>query len=150
MKNTRAVYQKLREVKYGRLLKLYKTFIKRTPDNCKYNYPYKFFSQGEEKEIRLCLLHQDKLDLKSGIFPHLVDICDKLEHCRNCNAFLIKYTKDDVKKIFEDQLKKKTYPDICSLEWVLEQSYPDIPILNPLLKIYYHIKRKISKNGAIL
>ena len=46
MKNTRAVYQKLREIKYYHLVQLYKRYLKKLPENCKYNCPYRFSSNG--------------------------------------------------------------------------------------------------------
>ena len=145
MKNVRTVYQKLREVKYVHLLKLYKYYLKRIPENCRYNYKYTFYSDGKEKEIRLCLLHQENIDLKKGVFPHLIDVCEELEGCKNCNAFIIKYSKEDVKKIFIQQLKDRKYPDICSLEWVLDQGNSEIPVIGIFSKIFLFIKRKIFK-----
>ena len=50
MKNTRAVYQKLREIKYYHLVLLYKRYLKRLPENCKYNCPYRFSSNGGARD----------------------------------------------------------------------------------------------------
>jgi hypothetical protein len=130
MKNVRDVYQKLREVKYHYLIKLYKKYLKKVPSNCRYNYLYTNFplnGNDFQPSISLCLLHQPDLDLKSGIFPHLVDICQEPKHCINCNAFVFKHTKESIKEHLEGQLKDPkiraaNYPDICALEWVLERT----------------------------
>lgn len=147
MKSARIVAQKLREVKYHHLVVFYKKLLKRNPENCLYNHPYRFISDSETHEIRLCLLHQPNLDLDSGVFPHLIDVCQEVKQCINCNGFILKYNKDSVKKLFEEELKnkglkEKKYPDICALEWVLEQS-----TLNPLPllhRILYSIKKVFS------
>jgi hypothetical protein len=155
MKNTRAVFLKLREVKYYHLTQLYKRYLKRMPENCKYNCPYRFSSNGgADTEIRLCLLHQPHLDLKMGVFPHLVDLCQETSHCINCNAFILRHTKESVKNIFELELKnqaikQKKYPDICALEWVMEQSVVGLKPFSFLVKIYYKIKSIIAQNRIL-
>jgi len=96
------------------------------------------------------MLHQPDLDLSAGVYPHLIDVCQIPGHCTNCNGFICRYTKEDVQKIFEEELnnqkvKSKKYPDICALEWVLEQSVVGIPPLNYIQKIYFFFKKIISK-----
>lgn len=138
MRNTREIFLKLREVKYHYLIKLYKQLLKKIPSNCKYNYPYKFTTDnGKEVEIRLCLLHQPNTDLSSGIFPHLIDVCQEPHHCVNCNAFIFRHTKESIKKDLEDELigsdpktKAQKYPDICALEWVMETPVNSLKPIN--------------------
>lgn len=150
MKNTRAVYQKLREIKYYHLVQLYKRYLKRLPENCKYNCPYRFSSNGGvETEIRLCLLHQPHTDLKAGVFPHLIDLCQETKDCINCNAFILRHTKESVKNIFEMELsnrkiKEEKYPDICALDWVMEDPSLKIKPLSFFRRIYISIKYRIK------
>jgi hypothetical protein len=158
MKNVRAIYQKLREVKYYHLVEIYKQYSKRIPTNCKYNYQYVIGDNetrngcpdcGAPIRIGLCLLHQPNLDLKTKVIPHLVDVCQEPRHCINCNGFIARYGKEDIKKIFEEELKNMTikrikYPDICALEWVLEQSIVGPPPFNWIQKIYYVAKKRLS------
>jgi len=150
MKNTRAVYQKLREIKYYHLVLLYKRYLKRLPENCKYNCPYRFSSNGgTETEIRLCLLHQPHTDLKAGVFPHLIDLCQETKDCINCNAFILRHTKESVKNIFEMELsnrkiKEEKYPDICALDWVLGEPSFKIKPLSFFRKIFISIKYRIK------
>lgn len=156
MKNVRSVYQKLREVKHHHLKKLYKLYSRKIPINCKYNHGYEI-SMTDNKmktEIRLCLLHQPNLDMRSGIYPHLIDICQYPHQCSNCNGFILKYSKEMVKEIFEEELKnikvkEKKYSDICALEWVLEQSVIGLPPFSTIQKMYYAIKRWLSKNKIL-
>ena len=150
MKSVREIYQKLREVKYHHLLKLYKKYLKKVPANCRYNYPYTI-NPGTKGSgtIRLCLLHQPDIDLTTGIFPHLVDICQESEHCISCNAFILRHTKDSIKNDFEEVLKNQKikadiYPDICALEWALEKSVLETAPFPLLKKVYLNIKNMIK------
>ncbi len=157
MKSTGKIWKKLREVKYYHLVKLYKKFLKRVPENCRYNYPY-YLKKGKiSTVINLCFLHQPESNLPKGRFiwpppnpenakiePHLLDICQEIHHCQNCNAFVYRYTKKDLQQLFEERLndkkyKEKEYPDICALEWVLEKPVTDIPFIGWLWKFFYHI-----------
>ena len=146
MRNVRAVYQKLRDVKYVHLVKLYKKLFRKVPENCRYNFEYTI---SDKTTIGLCLLHQPEVDLENGVFPHLVDICQDIHHCSSCNAFVPRFTKKGVQELFEQRLKNKKlkereYPDICALEWVLEQNVIGIPPLNFIQKIWFYIKKVVS------
>lgn len=156
MRRPGSIYKKLKEVKYRHLVSLYKYYLRRTPEICKYNCPYAFTGEdGKEHQIRLCLLHQkDPTGLQRGLYPHLVDVCQELPQSMKCNAFISRYTKDDVKKIFEEELKNKNirakkYPDVCALEWVLERSVVGFPPLNWFQKLYFTIKRVLVKNSIL-
>ena len=151
MRSTRDVYQKLREVKYYHLIKLYRYFSRRVPENCKYHYPYVITSEKSDNiEIGLCTLHQPDMILNQGVYPHLLDVCYKIHHCTTCNAFILKYNKEDIKDIFDKELKnikikEKKYPDICALEWVLTRTIFEIPPISFIHKIFYYIKNIFSK-----
>jgi len=132
--------------------------LRKIPENCKYNYPYKVTGDdGAMVEIRLCLLHQPELDLKSGVFPHLVDICQEPKHCISCNAFVLRYTKETIKEKFEVDLKdkthkEKTYPEICALEWAMGDSIY-ITILEKIRRWFKKIVGKDTnehhQNGSV-
>jgi len=151
MRNVRAVYQKLRDVKYVHLVKLYKKFLRRDPDNCKYNFEY---TVSGKITIGLCLFHQPEVDLENGVFPNLVDVCQDAHHCSSCNAYVPRFTKKDIQELFEQRLenkklKEREYPDLCALEWVLEKNILGIPPLNFIQKIWFFIKRILSKNRVL-
>jgi hypothetical protein len=160
MKTSGAVYKKLKEVKFRHLIVLYKKYLKKVPENCKYNFPYELQgTNGQRRIIGLCLFHQENKTIKvepigpirlSGIVPHLVDLCESDEDCQNCNAFVHKYDRQMVKDLFEKELSdKKTretkYPDICALEWVLERSSVGILSTNGFFqKLIYGIKKLLG------
>jgi hypothetical protein len=155
MKNIRAVYQKLREVKHHHYVALLKIYSKKIPSNCKYNYLYTVSTDKNKNEVKigLCLLHQPDLNFKE-IHPHIVDVCQYPHHCANCNGFVINFSKEMVKELFEEELKdiklkEKKYPDICALEWVLEQSVVGLPPFSTIQKMYYAIKKWLSKNRVL-
>lgn len=167
MKKVRDVYQKLREVKYHHLVKMYKFLLKRVPDNCRYNYPYFLKKDKCSTTINLCFLHQPEENIPKPrliwpisypedikINPQLLDICKEVHHCSLCNAYIPRYTKEEISKKFEENLKdikykEKYYPDICALEWVLEQSVLGMPPFNWFQKIYFFTKKKLSKNRVL-
>ena len=146
MKSGWTVYQKLREAKFRHLVRLYKKYLKRAPANCKYNFEFKMEDpEGTPVTIRLCMLHQDQSTLK----PNLLAICQQQSHCIKCNAFIEKYTKEDVKKILEKELNDKKireskYPDICALEWVLERN-GKAKSANLIMVLFYIIKKFFKK-----
>lgn len=138
MKTSRDVYKKLRDVKHHYLVKLYKKYSRKIPENCKYNHPYPISYEGNKTVyIRLCLLHQPSLHLNSKITPHLIEVCQEIRHCSNCNGFIPKFTKEEIKEILEKDLKDKNkrtqYPDFCALEWVLEQT--EEPPFNSFIRV---------------
>jgi hypothetical protein len=157
MKTAGAVYRKLKEAKFRHLIALYRRHLKRSPENCKYNYPYLFTgSDSNPYEIRLCLCHQEELPVDpnlTGIIPHLVDVCEELEDCQTCNAFVLRHSREDIKNLFEKQLsiknvREKKYPDICALEWVLERSSVGIPPMNKFWILINRIKNILIKNRS--
>lgn len=154
MKNTRAVYKKLREIKYFHLIKLYKIFSKRVPENCKYNILHYIVSNDRSYGIRLCMLHQPSLDIKDGVYANLLEVCQHPNNASNCNGFIYRFSKEEIQAFFEKELadtkiKEKKYSDICALEWVLEQSIIGIPPFNWIQKIYYIIKNRLTKNATL-
>jgi hypothetical protein len=157
MKTAGAIYKKLREVKFHHLIDLYRKYLKKIPENCKYNYSYALQGRdGKEHIVGLCLFHQEDVVVKtdpprlSGIMPHLMDVCEANEDCRHCDAFIQRYDRQSIKELFENELAIKSiretkYPDICALEWVLERS--SVGIL-PAWNLWALLKRKFknSKN----
>ena len=148
MKSVYSVYQKLREVRFRHLTRLYKKYLKRCPENCKYNIEY-ILEDSEKRAhaIRLCTLHQDAESGKVQV--NLLAVCQRQSDCENCNAFIHKYTKDDVKKILIDELSDRKiregkYPDICALEWVLERK-TSIKPTGWFMRMIFTIKEFLKK-----
>lgn len=126
MKTTRDIYKRLRDLKFHYLTKFYKKYTRKIPENCLYNDQYNIgLEKGVPITIGLCLLHQPDPAKKEKVYPHLIEICHEPSHCVNCNAFVFKYSKENIKELFELELSDKEnvikkYPDIHTLEWVLE------------------------------
>ena len=155
MRTAGAIYRKLKEAKFRHWAVLYKQLSKKGPENCKYNYGYQFRgSDGKIYEIKLCMLHQENIDLKTGIHPHLIDVCQADHDCKECNAFINRYSKEEIKQIFLDELntkkiKETKYPDICALEWVLERYVEGVPPISTLQALYFRIKNIILRNKIL-
>ena len=137
MRTAGAVYKKLRELKYRHLVELYKKFLKRTPELCKYNRVYRVQTDGIVRDIGLCMLHQPE----TGFEPHLLAICEQTQQCASCNAFICRYTKESLKEEFE-RIRHK-YPDIVALEWVLEQ----YPVIKPWYERLWNLRGKSHVNN---
>ena len=155
MRSSGAVYRKLKEVKFHHLISLYKRYLRKSPENCRYNAPYQFIDSEEKtQEIRLCLLHQESTSLSDGVYPNLVDVCQALKDCANCNAFVVRYSREQIKELFEKELatkkiKESKYPDICALEWVLEKSCVGTGPINWIQRIYFELKKLILRNKIL-
>lgn len=151
MRNARAVYRKLKEIKYRYLVVMYKQHFRPSPENCKFNHRYEFIGDdGQKHEIRLCLLHQEDNTFRT-VMPHLIDVCTEVGQC---NAFVPQYTKEQVKALFEEELKnqrlkERKYPEVCALEWVLEQSVPGIPPINWVVALWFRFKRWALKERLL-
>ena len=84
----------------------------------------------------MCLIHQNPDEIK----PHLIEICDN-SICKECNAFVPRYTRDEIKEIFKTELsdqkiKEKKYPEICALEWVLEKNLSEFIIPSWIKRLF--------------
>lgn len=155
MRSAKDVYKKLKEVKFKRLVILYRKFSKKTPENCRYNCKYIFTDQdNNERTLRLCLMGQPHIDsINKGIFPQLVDICQEPQHATHCESWVQKYSKEEIQEIFQQELdnseiKNHKYPDIAALEWVLEKSALKVP-LGRGLTIMWQIIRILSAGGIL-
>ena len=155
MRTAGAIYRKLKEVKFRHWVVLYRQLSIKIPENCKYNHSHTFLgNDGKNYTIKLCLLHQENINLKDGIQPHFLDVCQTEKDSRECNGFLNKYSKEEIKQIFLNELNSKKnketkYPDICALEWVLERSVVGIPPLSTLQALYFRIKNIIHRNKIL-
>ena len=153
MRSPGAVFRKLKEAKFRRLVALYKKLLKKIPDNCKYNYGYKFIgSDNKPYTIKLCLIHQNFVDLKAN--THLIDICQTEEDCKNCNGFIPQCSKEEIRMIFDNELKTKNikeskYPEICALEWALERYEVGMPPISWLQALYFKVKNAILRTKIL-
>jgi hypothetical protein len=159
MKSAGEIFRKLKEAKFRHWLVIYKKLSKKTPENCRYNLIYKIIG-GDSKEypIRLCMIHQDGINWNNGekqdlIFRlnlPLVDVCQTDKDCISCNGFIQKYSREEIKKIFElelstKQIKEKKYPEICALEWVLDKYNEGYPPISWFQALYFRLKKMLLR-----
>lgn len=155
MRTAGAVFRKLKEAKFRHWVVFYKTLAKKSPENCKYNYRYEFKGNDNKiYEIRLCMLHQENIDLQQGVQPHLIDVCQANEDCIECNGYINKNTKEQIKDLFLAELntkkiKETKYPDICALEWVLEKYEVGFPPISTIQALYFRIKKFILRTKIL-
>lgn len=109
------ILEKIKYIKYQYLKKRYHKFLSKRPENCKYN---KRIVLPNKSHINICSFNLEELTL--------VDLCYKIEHSRDCNAFCPSQTKEILKQSFLDDLKSvdklaETYKDL----YVLFGMYPN-------------------------
>ena len=150
MRSPGAIFRKLKEAKFRRLVAHYKKLLKRLPENCKYNYAYKFVgSDNKPYIVKLCMIHQNYIDFEKS--SHLIDVCQTASDCEQCNGFVHRYSKEQIKELFDQELQTKNiketkYPEICALEWVLERSVVGVPPISWFQKLYFRLKNLINRN----
>lgn len=109
------IKDKLKQLKYQHLKKNYATNLAKLPTNCRYN---KEIILPNKNKINIC-----GFDLED---TRQVDLCYKLEHAKDCNAFCAKKSKEDLYQEFIDELKDEQlratkYKDINILYWAFPE-----------------------------
>ena len=135
------IKSKYKQCLYQHLKKIYTKNLNVLPSNCKYN---KQIRLPNKSVINICTFNlEDTFDL---------DLCYKIEHAKECNAFCNKNTKESlyiqfIKEIQNDQVRSTKYKDIHTLFWVYpELEYEEFPKKrNILAKIYSDIKTFLKK-----
>ena len=110
------IKNKFKQFKYQHLKKIYAKNLSRLPDNCKYNKEIKL---PNRTRLNICGFNLED--------SHVVDLCYKPEHAKECNAFCAKKSKEELYIDFVDELKSDPiratkYKDINTLYWV----YPEL------------------------
>ena len=106
------IRNKLKQLKYQHLKKIYAKNLSRLPENCKYN-----------KEIRLP--NRSRLNICGFDFDDTydIDLCYKPEHAKDCNAFCSKKSKEElyidfVEEVKDDQIRATKFKDLNTLYWM--------------------------------
>lgn len=128
------IKKKIKDIKYQYLKKLYKKYLNKSPQNCKYN---KILKLPNGSEVPFCSFNIENLNT--------VDLCYKKEHCDGCNAFCFKYNKEDIRKDFlkelnDPNIRATKYKDLNVFYWLFHGF--DEEVLEPKNSI---ISRVISK-----
>ena len=93
------------------------------------------------------MLHQDGTKVSQ---PQMIDVCQADSDCRDCNGFIPKYTREEIKTLFLSELntkkiKEKKYPEICALEWVLEKYEEGYPPISWIQALYFRTKKLLLR-----
>jgi len=110
------ILEKLKQLKYQHLKKMFTKHLSKTPSNCKYN---KVIILPNKTQLNICTFNlEENID---------VDLCYKAEHSKDCNAFCSLYTKEQLKEILLEEIKDPQkratyYKDVNILYWL----YPDL------------------------
>ena len=110
------VQSKYRHLKYQHIKKIYDKNLSKIPNNCKYNKQIKLPNLSK---LNICSFNlEDSFE---------VDLCYKLEHSKNCNAFCPIKTKEQLYSDFmaslsDDKERATLFKDINTLFWV----YPNL------------------------
>jgi len=122
MKGMGKIFQRFKQIRFRYLKKFLEDHLEQKSTNCVYNRPTTF-SQGGHENVFLCGLGFEKKEWLGGA-------CDcrlNPDLAKNCDAFESLYTKDALKKVFNDFLEQKElehiskhYPDLATLMWVLD------------------------------
>lgn len=104
----------------------------------------------QEKPICICTFGSDKSETWNG------DICDDDSVSQNCPKFIPLQSKEDAEAEFLENLRNddfvlKTYPDIASLQWVLNQRTWNMRVFSFLWYvrfIFSFITRRFKKNDT--
>jgi hypothetical protein len=67
-----------------------------------------------------------------------------------CITFVPKYTREEIKNLFlqelaNKKLKEKKYPEICALEWVLDRDTSQFSLPKTIKQFFFKIKNILSK-----
>jgi hypothetical protein len=128
MKQPTKIKDKLRQLKFAYIKQFYKEHLSRDPKNCVYNKPV-IFAGTKEHATKVCTYFSDN---------NYFQICDSLECAGNCNAFVARLKKKDIRASLELDIKSNPmkYPEIMALNWVLEESDKDNFYTNVKYYIY--------------
>lgn len=118
------IKDKLKQLKYQYLKKIFEKYLIRNPENCKYNKEIYLSKQ----RLQVCTFDLDN--------TKELDMCYKKEHSEYCNAFCLKYSKETlrdafIKELKDPQTRATKYKDINVLYWehpeLEQEDFPESP-----------------------
>ena len=112
MRSPREVKDKIRQIQFEHLKKVYEEKLAKEPENCTYNREIKVRGQ-EEVATRVCVYFSTN---------NHFEVCNTSECSQSCNAFIPKRDKKELRKNLEDDVEAhpQKYPEILVLKWALE------------------------------
>jgi hypothetical protein len=123
--------------------------LKVLPENCTYN---KEIDIGERGKVRLCTLGQKVTPvLETGGLL----VCEKCEQARACIAYAAKHkSREEATLALAEELKdpaekRKRFPDLIALEWVMDNSMHGLK-KDPPTKRHRYLLKVITKVESFL
>jgi hypothetical protein len=112
MKSPTEIKQKIRNIEYEYLKKVYQTRLSKDPQNCVYNK--KATAPGSDEALtRVCSYFTT---------DDSVQVCDSGECSQSCNAFVFKYDKRQLRELLQQDISTNPtkYPELLVLNWSLD------------------------------
>jgi len=125
MKSPGVIYRHYRLVRHNQLLQELQKNLKRCPQNCHYWKEISLKDEhGKGYKVPLCYLGQQE---GKSLNTSILTICSTVDNAQKCNAYSLKNKKEDIeKKLISDlndpKVKFEKYPELATLEWVLDKS----------------------------
>lgn len=112
MKTPTEIKQKIRNIEYEYLKRVYQARLSKEPQNCLYNK--RVVLPGSEKAItRVCAYFTD---------ADTIQACNTSECSRNCNAFVCRHDKKTLRDLLQEDVRSNPtkYPELMVLGWTLD------------------------------
>jgi len=113
MKSPTEIKNKVKQLKFEYLKAFYQKHLVKEPQNCFYNRSIVLDSANKEVTTRICTYFTD---------GETYQICNSVKCSKQCNAFVPKREKKDLKDVLESDMTQnpERYPEILVLNWALD------------------------------
>jgi len=111
------VRHRFAQLKMRYLQRLFRKELRRRPANCQFNKAHMVNMNGQDVEVRLCMLGVDRPDWN-------VDTCETAKQATSCPAFMLVRNREQIEEQFENNIQeidylRENYRDLYTLSWVL-------------------------------
>ena len=137
--------EKFKSLKYQHLKKILDRGLSKLPENCKFN---KVITLPNKYRLNICTFNFDS--------NFEIDLCYKVEHSKECNAFCPVRTKENLKEFFnselmDPQIRATKYKDINIMLWCFPELQTQLEV-TPVLKLSFltKLKRAITEGYKTL
>lgn len=112
MRKPKEITNKIRQIQFEHLKKVYKQHLEKEPYNCVYNKKVVLHG-SKDIQTRVCSYFSS---------PDQYEVCNTTECSKSCNAFIAKQTKKELRNLLANDIETapKKYPEIMVLNWALE------------------------------
>jgi len=126
MRTESEVHKRYRALRYELRRDLLRESLAVEPCNCTHNLLEITENEaGKDISVRYCMLGAEDIQNWPG------NLCDTTENARSCPFFDPRHTRESVLEGLENTLQSdegvEVYPELVTLQWVLEASEPILP-----------------------